>query len=636
MARASKADTSEDIWHLSIDDLLAAPEEPARAVGAGPFVINLRTSTESIGAAKGLRVFEGLHVYELRRGAEGQEKYALRVGIIETEVEADSILSSVLEHYPAARKESADDDDRAAVTARKCAREAAITASRPVEGPAETRASVPPAAPPVLQKPEEPFRWDVDEILPDLAVTRPSRPRSDEAHGRPVARPRVRGMFRTPAPAAAGPVAAGTARVAAPSATSASVMREPPRQLQSESLAATPAPSVEIELSAPAPTAPAPTPHIVQETDYDSDAITQEVEIPTFTFDAPEIDLPVAAAAPKPEPHSDDASPIEPPAVDEITVDPSVIDPATAEAPAIESRTEDEITVEVPAIEPAPAEEPTIDARELDEITVEVPAIEPAPAEEPTIDARELDEIAFEEVPTGLAADETLEATGAERAETEPLERPALEANAPELPAGEVLAVLEPAATDNRSLREPTLALSPPARVVEPARATAPFIDSTQTIRALTPLELEDDRSSPWYSIQLALSEEQIDPEQVPNLDIYNEYRLYVVTGLHGDRIMHALRLGFFSSERPAEAVAGYLRAFFDSPCLKRVSVAERERFAEMNVTARKDVGATGMHAVIELASPAPIPERHTPLGDSGKRDAPRSVWSRLVSPLKR
>jgi hypothetical protein len=173
--------------------------------------------------------------------------------------------------------------------------------------------------------------------------------------------------------------------------------------------------------------------------------------------------------------------------------------------------------------------------------------------------------------------------------------------------------------------------------IVEPPPAGPLSIDSTQTIRALTPLELADDQSSRWFSIQLALSEEPIDPEHVPSLDLFGEYRLYSVTGLDHKRILHSLRLGFFSSELAADAVAGYLRGFFDSPSIKRVSVAERDRFAEQGVTARKDIGETGVHAVIELAGPTLRPERRTLVSVKNSRPAPKaSLWSRLISPLKR
>jgi hypothetical protein len=64
---------------------------------------------------------------------------------------------------------------------------------------------------------------------------------------------------------------------------------------------------------------------------------------------------------------------------------------------------------------------------------------------------------------------------------------------------------------------------------------------------------------------------------------------------------MHVLRLGFFSEESHAKAVAGYLGSFYESPVIKRVSAAERARFAQHRVEARKDIGATGRHAVIEI-----------------------------------
>jgi hypothetical protein len=85
--------------------------------------------------------------------------------------------------------------------------------------------------------------------------------------------------------------------------------------------------------------------------------------------------------------------------------------------------------------------------------------------------------------------------------------------------------------------------------------------------------------------------------------------------------------------------VHGYIKTHFESAAVKRVSIAERERFAERKVAARKDIGATGMHAIIEMASPKPVPEiRLADLAaSSGQRPAEeKSIWSRLVSPLKR
>jgi hypothetical protein len=139
----------------------------------------------------------------------------------------------------------------------------------------------------------------------------------------------------------------------------------------------------------------------------------------------------------------------------------------------------------------------------------------------------------------------------------------------------------------------------PVPREVKKLDEPLPDLESTQTVRALTPKELEEhDR---WFVIQLALADHAFDPEAVPNLDIFSEYRLYSVAGLDQGRVVHALRLGFFKEEIGAVAVASYLAAYWDKPTIKRVSVAERERFADQRVEARKDIGATGRHSVIEI-----------------------------------
>jgi hypothetical protein len=192
-----------------------------------------------------------------------------------------------------------------------------------------------------------------------------------------------------------------------------------------------------------------------------------------------------------------------------------------------------------------------------------------------------------------------------------------------------------PTAQPTASIVAPPVAVSEPAaKPIEILSEPLPSMDSTQTIRALTPLELtDDDESARWYSIQLSLSEDEVNPESIPHLDIFDEYRLYSVAGLDQGRFVHALRLGFFTDEGAAQAVAGYLRCFFEEPSVKRVSVAERERFAERRVVARKDVGATGTHTIVELATAAPV--RETTLADlshSAIRHTPEdsSLLSRL------
>src|SRR6185295_2635831 len=209
-----------------------------------------------------------------------------------------------------------------------------------------------------------------------------------------------------------------------------------------------------------------------------------------------------------------------------------------------------------------------------------------------------------------------------------------------------------PSRTQHRSSPTPppartTTAASPPASTLPPPAAATfaaprtrsnvitepetPAFDSTQTVRALTPLELNDGEASKSYAIQLLLAEDPILPEHIPNLDIFEAYRLYVVTGLFEDRVMHALRLGFFSSDVAAEAVAGYLKSYFERPDIKRVSSAEHDRFQERRVAARKDVGATGTHKSIELASRPPLPERRAKVEVTAAKQSTPSLWSRLL-----
>jgi hypothetical protein len=160
--------------------------------------------------------------------------------------------------------------------------------------------------------------------------------------------------------------------------------------------------------------------------------------------------------------------------------------------------------------------------------------------------------------------------------------------------------------------KRPPSAPIPVLRQAAESEKRVPDLESTQTVRALTQLELEDDNASRWFVIQLSQAEEPFDPDTVPNHDIFSVYRLYSVAGIDQGRIVHALRLGFFTEEIAAGAVASYLTAFYDQPTIKRVSAAERERFAEQSLAPRKDVGATGKHAAIEITSERFVREKRS------------------------
>jgi hypothetical protein len=279
------------------------------------------------------------------------------------------------------------------------------------------------------------------------------------------------------------------------------------------------------------------------------------------------------------------------------------------------------------AVETPAAEPPTVEAA-----AVETPTAEPPTAEAAVVEAA----VESEAVPNSARPKTAPTSSPPERrhwgfpaASTEGL---GADSAAPQRPATapvKSIEAVDPAPPRVRAAPEPSL-----------SESAAPKIDHTQTIRAPVRLDLEDGQASRGFAIQLMLSEAEIDPLEVPNLSIFAEYRLYAVTGIDHDRVMHALRLGFFSSESAAAAVAGYLATFFDAPCIKRVSIAEHERFEERRMVARKDIGDMDGHHVIELAEPrrAPVPQvvLKQPAGAKQKATQGSSIWSRLIPTRKR
>jgi hypothetical protein len=158
------------------------------------------------------------------------------------------------------------------------------------------------------------------------------------------------------------------------------------------------------------------------------------------------------------------------------------------------------------------------------------------------------------------------------------------------------------AALPGKSVATPVAAKPAPSAL---AVAKHPDLDSTQTIRALTSEELNDDAQEKCFAIQLAASEHPVNLDTMPHLDIFEAYRLYSVAIAGSGKIVHSLRLGFFKEAVSAEAVAGYLKTFFSSPSVLRISVAEQTRFKDA-VPPKKPVPMADSKAqanVIELDS---------------------------------
>ncbi|MET0988166.1 MAG: hypothetical protein ABW034_22435 [Steroidobacteraceae bacterium] len=144
-----------------------------------------------------------------------------------------------------------------------------------------------------------------------------------------------------------------------------------------------------------------------------------------------------------------------------------------------------------------------------------------------------------------------------------------------------------------------TPALPKPPAVVNDD-APLPDFDSTQTIRALTAAELDDENQPKWFAVQLVVSDQPINLDTMPHLDIFSAYRLYSIATAGSGKILHHMRIGFFKEAVSAEAVCGYLKTFFANPTVLRVSVAEQTRFAE---PPPKAAGAEPRAKVIDIAA---------------------------------
>jgi hypothetical protein len=149
-------------------------------------------------------------------------------------------------------------------------------------------------------------------------------------------------------------------------------------------------------------------------------------------------------------------------------------------------------------------------------------------------------------------------------------------AKAPAAPANKAAAPSKPAAQPPVSSAKSPGALQLPPRV-----AGLPDLDSTQTIRALTNEEMNDANQEKWWAIQLAVSDQPLNLDAMPHLDIFEAYRLYSVASAGSGKILHSLRLGFFREAVSAEAVSGYLKTFFPTPSVLRISTAEQARFKD-------------------------------------------------------
>lgn len=506
------------------------------AGGSALFVINLCASIAPVQTSgRNLPGLDNYKLYQVARVEDGRTRHRLRLGFFTSESHAESVLTVVRQQYPTAFTTSLCDEDRrfargylpgpaaAPAPAPAPVRPVAVVAPAPAPAPA-----VAPARPVAAVAPAQP-------ATPPTAKARPTPPPATvKAPTAPAPAPAV----NAPAPIVKVPVApAPTPAASTPASRTLSRAEPEPVELSWEPApsksAAPPAPAPAIAAQAPTTTAPKATPA----------SATTSTRMRALALSEPAKTVEKKPAAPA----SKTASSMRVPALSLAEPPP----PPSAEAKAATNepfRVSKGVAISDSGLR-LHAETPTKSAKPA----VETPAAKAASAVEPPAAVK-------------VAAP-----------------RPAIAAPpakpAPAIPAKPAASVSKPAA------KTPAL---PPAAAKIPARPSLqnsgfvlPELDTTQTIRALTTAELNDDGQEKFYAIQLAATEQPVNLDTMPRLDIFEAYRLYSVAIAGSGKITHSLRLGFFKEEMSAEAVCGYLNAFFGSPTTLRVSTAEHARFKD-------------------------------------------------------
>lgn len=520
-----------------LEDANSAAATLMNASGAGTslFVINLCASMAPIAnVAKSLPGLESYRLYQVTRREDGRTRYRLRLGFFTSEADAEAVLSIVRDVHPTAFTTCLCDEDRKFTRGYVNESSAPRTpvAATPVKiAVVENKSTPKPAAavPAPTAKPTPP---------PVVAKTAATTPKPAPASAAP-AKPTAAKAIATPQPArpSAAEDTGATNRMKVMRPTTAKADAKTP-------VAAKPAAaeSHEIELSwdppalkAPPAAANAPAPQVVGASFKTQDVIK-----------APAKPAPAAVAKP---------------------VTPKAPTPQKIEAPSkhlasIELTLEADPTPPAKKTEPVatPTNEPFRVGRGIEIPTTSL-TLESAPVTAPT--ARAAAAAPASKTPT--------------RAPAAPTPKPQPQASAAKAPPKPVFESKMKTAQANA----PAAIQHAAAPAVYKPGTKLPDLDSTQTIRALTSEELKDESQEKWFAIQVAVSDQPMNLDAMPRLDIFEAYRLYSVASAGSGKITHAMRIGFFREEVSAEAVCGYLRTFFNSPTVVRISIAEQARFKD-------------------------------------------------------
>ena len=518
------------------------PIAAANGTGSALFVINL---CASIAPARldgnNIPGLENYRLYQVARNEDGRTRHRLRLGFFVSESHAESVLTVVRQQYPTAFTACLCEEDR------RFARgflpdSAAAGQPKPAAAPAKPAATVAqpkPAAPAAASKPAAP----ATPAKQTPATAKTTAAAASEA---------IELTWEPETPAAAAPAAAATKAASPAPAAKAPAPTDGLDEFTWEPPSLTPAADAAIAKSSATGVVKAvPVANKLPAEKASSDtakhpALKLAAKLPPAPAPAPVVAKPAAPVAAKPA-----AAPI----AAKPAVKPSA-PPATA-APASKPDTAASMRV-----------------RALDLTFSDPPA--------PTKQAQSAAPATPFHVGKGVEIKDPgihLEADKAPVA-TKPTTTPA-----PKAPAKVAEKVAKPtptpAAPAASAKPAAPAAVSTPAAIRITSSAPPPELDSTQTIRALTSAEMEDEQQDKWFAVQLAVSDQPVNLDAMPRLDIFEAYRLYSVATAGSGKIVHSLRLGFFKEAVSAEAVSGYLKTFFGTPTIMRVSVAEHGRFKD-------------------------------------------------------
>jgi hypothetical protein len=526
---------------------LINPISAANGTGSALFVINLCASIAPVRLdGNNIPGLENYRLYQVARVEDGRTRHRLRLGFFTSESHADSVLTVVRQQYPTAFTSCLCEEDRRFARGYLPQTQAA---PRPV-AVSNHVSTAPPKAPAAVKH----------------ATTVPAAKPAPAAHN---------GAAHAKAPAASNGV--------------------------SKPIAAKPAADFEVIELTWEPETPKAQPQVASTGSTQKQrALSAADGLDEFTWEPPS--LTPAASAVIAKSTSDTAkhsilkaAPKAPPV---LKAPPAAKAPPVAKPPAAPAKP----AVSAPPSKPDPGSSMRLRALEL---SVSEPP-PPPPAAKRTTAAEPFHVgkgVQFADSGITLQA-EPVVAKGPAAKRAEPVVAKPAPATKPTAPAAQ--------SSMQKAVEKPVKPLHAPAAASKPAAAltlpppriigsltSLPELDSTQTIRALTSAELDDEQQEKWFAVQLAVSEQPVNLDAMPRLDIFEAYRLYSVATAGSGKIVHSLRLGFFKEAVSAEAVSGYLKTFFGSPTVVRVSVAEHARFKDP--PSRKPAAPAHEAKVVEL-----------------------------------